>query len=79
PEHVDEGEPQSFTQTWAYSLVTDQDGTVVRGTWEVEDHHPDFAWVPYNNPQRAQEGGSENPYLHYGHLLQQVGEDIERR
>ena len=78
-QHVDTGEPTSFTETWSYALVTDARGTVLRGTWDKEDDHPDFAWVPYNNPSRPQTGGSENPYLDYGHMLEQLGDDLERR
>jgi competence ComEA-like helix-hairpin-helix protein len=78
-EHVDSGLPESFTETWGYSLVTDQDGTVLRGTWDQEDKHPDFAWVPYHNPHKPSSSGSENPYLNYGNLLAQVGDDLERR
>ena len=77
---IDSGsEPESFTETWGYTLVTDADGTVLRGTWDVEDKHPDFAWVPYNNPRTASSGGSENPYLPYGSLLDVVGADVERK
>jgi competence ComEA-like helix-hairpin-helix protein len=78
-EHVDSGLPESFTETWSYSLVTDQDGTVLRGTWDQEDKHPDFAWVPYHNPHKPSSNGSENPYLNYGNLLEQIGDDLERR
>ncbi len=79
-DHVDSGsEPQSFTETWSYTLVTDEYGTVLRGTWDVEDKHPDFAWVPYNNPRSASNGSSENPYLPYGSLLTLVGSDYERQ
>ena len=59
--------------------MTDTQGTVLRGTWDEEDKHPDFAWVPYNNPRRPQSGGSENPYLDYAHMLEQLGDDLERR
>lgn len=78
-EHVDSGLPESFTETWSYVLVTDQDGTVLRGTWDREDKHPDFAWVPYHNPHAPSSNGSENPYLNYGNLLEQIGDDLERR
>ena len=43
------------------------------------EEHPDFAWVPYSNPHERANGGSENPYLGYGQLLQVVGDDIERQ
>ncbi len=77
---VDSGsEPESFTENWGYTLVTDVDGVVLRGTWDIENKHPDFAWVPYNNPHTASNGSSENPYLPYGNLLDLVGEDFERR
>ncbi len=77
--HVDSGEPESFTERWGYTLVTDQGGTVIEGTWDQDDKHPDFAWVPYHNPHGASNGSSENPYLNYGHLLRQLGSEIERR
>ena len=78
-EHIDSGsEPESFTETWGYTLVTDAEGTVLRGTWDIEDKHPDFAWVPYNNPRTASSGSSENPYLPYGDLLELMGDDFER-
>jgi len=78
-EFIDSGsEPESFTETWGYTLVTDSEGTVLRGTWDVEDKHPDFAWIPYNNPRTASSGSSENPYLPYGDLLTLMGSDYER-
>jgi competence ComEA-like helix-hairpin-helix protein len=77
---VDSGsEPESFTETWSYTLVTDAEGMVLRGTWDVEDSHPDFAWVPYNNPRTASNGSSENPYLPYGELLELMGDGYERQ
>lgn len=77
-EHVDGDEPESFDEVWGYELVTDEDGTVLRGTWDVEDNHPDFAWVPYSNPASPMSSSSENPYLDYERLLEELGEDIER-
>ena len=76
---VDSGEPESFDETWSYTLVTDSEGTVLRGTWDQDDQHPDFAWVPYSNPRSAGSGSSENPYLPYGSLLEVVGEELERQ
>jgi len=75
---VDGSSPESFTETWGYTLKTDADGRVLEGTWDREDEHPDFAWIPYSNPHSAQTGGSENPYLPYGKLLDVIGEDFER-
>jgi len=77
--HVDDGEPKNFTETWSYTLVTDEAGTVLRGTWDDETKHPDFAWIPYNNPSSASNGNSENPYLPYGELLGVLGDDVERK
>ena len=76
--HIDGNSPESFTETWAYELVTDEQGTVLRGTWANEDKHPDFAWVPYLNPESASSGSSENHYLPYGDLKKVFGEEIER-
>jgi competence ComEA-like helix-hairpin-helix protein len=78
-DHIDGDEPRNFTDTWKYSLETDADGLVVGGEWKNEAKHPDFAWIPYNNTTRRETGGSENPFLSYGSLLEVVGEDIERR
>ena len=78
--HVDaEGEePQSMTKTWRYTLVTDVDGVVLDGTWDDNSSHPDFAWVPYDNPLGASSGRSENPFLVYGDLLDIMGDDFRR-
>ncbi|MED5369485.1 MAG: helix-hairpin-helix domain-containing protein [Myxococcota bacterium] len=70
--HLDGSTPESFTETWGYTLVTDADGRVVSGTWDDENKHPDFAWVPYNNPSSAGNGSSENPFLPYGSFKDQV-------
>ncbi|MCB9777416.1 MAG: helix-hairpin-helix domain-containing protein [Alphaproteobacteria bacterium] len=77
--HVDSGDPDSFTESWGYTLKTDEAGQIIEGTWDREDHHPDFAWVPYSNPHSSQSGGSENPYLPYGELLDVIGADFERK
>jgi len=77
--HVDSGEPTNFEETWRYTLVTNKDGVVLRGEWDDERDHPDFAWVPYSNPHQVTNGGSENPYLVYGDLLDVLGEDTERQ
>jgi competence ComEA-like helix-hairpin-helix protein len=71
--------PTTFDETWSYTLVTDADGRVLRGTWATNEEHPDFAWVPYDNPRGRSDGSSENPFLEYGALLSVLGEDIERR
>jgi comEA protein len=77
--HVDGDEPRNFTSTWGYSLQTDAEGNVVGGSWDNEKNHPDFAWIPYHNTSRRETGGSENPFLSYGALLDVVGDDIERK
>lgn len=76
--HVDSGEPESIEEVWSYTLKTDQDGLVLEGTWAQNDKHPDFAWVPYQNPTSSS-GNSENPYLDYSALLGIIGADFERR
>ena len=79
--HVDgEGnEPENFEDSWSYTLETDADGLVVGGKWVTDTNHPDFAWIPYHNTSRREQGGSENPFLSYGALLDVLGEEIERR
>ena len=69
----------AFDEVWRYTLTTDANGQVLRGVWAAEDEHPDFAWVPYNNPRTRTSGSSENPFLAYGALLDVLGEGIERR
>ena len=76
---TDQNAPSSISETWGYTLVTDEQGVVLSGKWDRDDHHPDFAWVPYSNPHSASSGSSENPYLDYGHLLDAIGTDFERK
>ena len=57
--------------------MTDADGLVLEGTWDNERNHPDFAWIPYDNPMRAGRN-SENPFLEYGTLLEVIGESFHR-
>ena len=77
--HVDDGEPDNMTESWGYTLVTNADGLVIDGAWTSDSNHPDFAWVPYYNARSAARGSSENAYLDYGHMLDLLGEDIERK
>ena len=77
--HVDDGDPSHITKYWTYTLITDRDGLVVDGSWQQDDEHPDFAWVPYENPRGSSEGANENPFLRYGDILDVFGDDIERR
>ncbi len=70
--------PETLDRTWEYTLVTDKDGNVLRGTWADNNEHPDFAWVPYDNPTTTSSGNSENAYLSYGKLLEVVGTSLRR-
>ena len=80
-DHVDSdiNAPESFSEIWRYTLTVNEKGTITGGVWENEEDHPDFAWVPYTNPKRSSDSGSENPYLNYGRLLSHFGDDIERK
>jgi competence ComEA-like helix-hairpin-helix protein len=78
PTHIDGSTPESFTETWEYTLHTDEDGQILKGVWEDDSDHPDFAWVPYANPAAASSGSSENPYLPYDALLEMLGDGVER-
>lgn len=77
-DHVDAGSPAryGFDETYAYTLVTDAHGLVLRGTWKDETKHPDFAWVPYSNPTWPT--GSENPHLSMSSLVEAIGTDLTR-
>jgi competence ComEA-like helix-hairpin-helix protein len=79
--HVDsdENDPTGFTETYRYTLVTDRKGKVLSGTWANDREHPDFAWIPFNNPTQASTGGSENPYVPYGSFLGLVTRDLQRQ
>ncbi len=64
PSHVDadQNQPQGFWKTWDFTLEASPNGEIIDGTWDdVNDGHPDFAWVPYANSVYS--GRSENPYL----------------
>jgi competence ComEA-like helix-hairpin-helix protein len=78
-EHVDVGTPKGFTNRYGYTLTTDSNGLVLGGEWDDIDKHPDFAWIPYENPTFRARGGSENPYLGYGELLEVIGDDWVRK
>ncbi len=76
--HLDGASPQGFDKSYRYTLTADDQGLVSGGYWEHDDKHPDFAWVPYHNPRYPSNNGSENPYLHFGHLADMMGEDAIR-
>ena len=74
------GSPKGFTNTYSYTLTTDADGLVTgQGTWQNENEHPDFAWVPYHNANQESSNSSENPFLPYGTLVETLGQEIERK
>ena len=79
--HVDRdvNNPDGFSETYTYELVTDEKGRVVSGTWDNEAEHPDFAWVPYYNAKTEGSGSSENTFVPYGSFLNLVTSDLERR
>ena len=77
-DHLDGDTPQGFNNQYNYVLKTDETGLVSGGTWDDEKKHPDFAWVPYNNPRHPSNNGSENPYLDFGHLADTLGDDVIR-
>ncbi len=78
-DHVDNGSPASdgFVETYLYTLVTDENGKVLSGTWDDIEEHPDFAWIPYANP--SQPSGSENPYLSNEAVLKSMGDEDPSR
>jgi hypothetical protein len=57
--------------------VTDANGLVLRGSWNDDGKHPDFAWIPYSNPTYP--SGSENPYLTMTSLTGALGVDLTRK
>jgi hypothetical protein len=79
-DHVDADPdaPEFFVENINYTLELDEKGNIIGGTWEDETKHPDFAWVPYQNPRKSAQRGSENPYLDYQSVLDSFGSEIER-
>ena len=75
-DHIDGDEPNNFLDHWTYTIQTDATGLVVGGEWQDEKDHPDFAWIPYHNTTQRETGGSENPFLGYGDLLDVVGHEL---
>ncbi len=56
-----------------FTLEASPAGEIISGSWDnVEDGHPDFAWVPYSNSVNP--GRSENPYLEWTDLLHYLTE-----
>ena len=79
-EHIDiPNSPEGFTNRYGYTLTTDANGRVIGGEWDDEKEHPDFAWIPYENPLFRSRGGSENPYLVYSDLLDTIGDHWIRK
>lgn len=83
-DHVDAGDPgrDGFTETYDYTLVTDEAGLVLKGTWKDETKHPDFAWVPYSNPTTrpySSSRASENPVLYPDAITRALGRDFLRK
>ena len=76
--HVDANEemPQSFWDTYEFTLQASPSGEIINSTWDDPEKHPDFAWVPYANTVRS--GSSENPYLQWLNLLDYLGDDVVR-
>ena len=92
PDHIDSNpdNPESMTEVWLYNLHVNDNGLIIGGEWkhptspnaydedDKEIPHPDFAWVPYNNPTKASNKSSENPFLDYGNIIKFFGTEIER-
>ena len=76
---IDENNPQGFTETYRYELLTDAKGHVTGGSWANDNEHPDFAWVPYYNAKTERQGSSENTYIPHGSFLTLVTDELERR
>lgn len=79
-EHIDRPgqNPEGFEKRYGYTLTTDTNGVVLSGEWDDIENHPDFAWIPYENPTARARGGSENGYLPYGELLEVIGDGYIR-
>ena len=63
---ADQNAPNGFVKNYSFTLEASPAGEVINSTWQAEDSHPDFAWVPYTNTVRS--GNSENNYLEWTDL-----------
>lgn len=73
---VDPESPNSFVDTYVFTLEASPNGEIINSTWDDPEKHPDFAWVPYANTVRS--GSSENPYLQWTNLEDYLGEGVVR-
>jgi competence ComEA-like helix-hairpin-helix protein len=72
----DQNNPQGFEKTWHFTLEASPAGEIITSSWDNNEEHPDFAWVPYSNTVYA--GRSENPYLHWTNLRNYLPEGMVR-
>ncbi|MDF1666360.1 MAG: pre-peptidase C-terminal domain-containing protein, partial [Planctomycetota bacterium] len=58
---------KDFYKTYNYTMVTDENDKVIRSAWVGNsiDNHPDFAWLPTNNPAGS---AGENPNVRYDEI-----------
>lgn len=63
--HVDSNPemPEGFVDEWEFTMTASPSGEILSGQWDDDKNHPDFAWVPYLNTDRA--GSSENPFIRW--------------
>ncbi len=73
---ADPESPNSFVDTYVFTLEASPTGEIITSTWDDPEKHPDFAWVPYANTVRS--GSSENPYLQWTNLEDYLGEGVVR-
>jgi len=62
-EHIDTNidAPLGFWKNYDFQLQAGPTGDIISSSWDSDDAHPDFAWVPYANT--VDTGRSENKYL----------------
>jgi hypothetical protein len=70
-------EPEGFSEVYLYTLYTDSWGHVTGGHWADDAQHPDFAFVPYDNPAVAGQNSGENPGFRYD-LFRELVTDLDR-
>ena len=73
---TDQENPKSSEETWSFTMEASPNGEIISSAWDNDEHHPDFAWVPYGNTVRS--GSSENPYLHWLNLKSYLPDDVVR-
>ena len=75
PQHADRETPIRLARRYGYTLVTDRDLRILRGSWDNPSDHPDLYWTLVG--LSAETGaGQSNPWLGPSDALRWLGLDV---